>query len=342
MLTKGRDPYFLDMLLVQVFEPLVAAYRSARIVDPAGIAGLLELRHIRYFLAVAEEGHITRAAERLGMQQPPLSQQIRILERELGVQLLRRLPRGVELTSAGQAFRQEAEILVRQFELAQETARRAARGEIGTIMIGFTTSAPFHPCVPRVIRSFSQKHPGVSMILEENGSIDLITGLKQNKLDVAFIRTSVHPSEGLDAALLLEESMVVAFPKGHPLAGPATHKVSLNELSEEKFVGYRRPSGPGLYDSVIAACRSCGFSPRMGQDAPRMSSTLNLVAAGVGISIVPRSLERMKLDGISYRELAEAGIVAPIFLAKRKGPASPVVRKFSALARATVEEMSGQ
>lgn len=300
---------------------------------------MLELRHIRYFLAVADEGHITRAAERLGMQQPPLSQQIRALERELHVQLFRRLPRGVELTSAGQAFRQEAQAVVRHLEQAQEAARRAARGEIGNIAVGFTTSAPFHPLVPQVIRSFNQAHPDVSMVLEENASTDLTASLKQNKLDVGFVRTPVDPSEGIETTLLIEEPMVIAFPKDHPLAGAESRKLSLSDLSKEKFVGYRRPSGPGLYDTVIAACRACGFSPRMGQDAPRMSSTLNLVAAGVGISIVPRSLKRMKLDGVSFRELQKPAIVAPILLAKRRGPGSAVVRKFGALARATIAEI---
>src|SRR5690348_9717466 len=126
----------------------------------------MELRHLRYFIAVAEEGHITRAAERLGMQQPPLSQQIRDLERELDVQLFRRKPRGVELTEAGTAFLDRARAILEEVDRAFATARRTARGEQGRVVVGFTSSAPFHPFVPRVIRAYREMHPRVSLVLE--------------------------------------------------------------------------------------------------------------------------------------------------------------------------------
>src|SRR5215510_9439384 len=151
----------------------------------------MELRHLRYFLAVAAEGHITRAADKLGMQQPPLSQQIRALEHELEVQLFRRLPRGVELTSAGEAFLAAARSIMDQIEHARTSTRRASRGEVGRIAVGFTTSAPFHPFVPRVIRSFNETYPSVSMALEENGSIELLSSLWEQRLDAAFVRTPV-------------------------------------------------------------------------------------------------------------------------------------------------------
>ena len=139
----------------------------------------MELRHLRYFIAVAEEGHITRAAERLGMQQPPLSQQIRALERELGVQLFRRKPRGVELTDAGRALLDDARAILAHIDHAFATTRRTARGEQGRIAVGFTSSAPFHPFVPRVIRAFREAFPLVSLTLEESGTTELIDDLRE-------------------------------------------------------------------------------------------------------------------------------------------------------------------
>jgi DNA-binding transcriptional LysR family regulator len=303
---------------------------------------VLELRHLRYFLAVAEEGHITRAAEKLGIQQPPLSQQIRALERELQVQLFRRLPRGVELTSAGAALLVEARSILKHIEHAGASARRAARGETGRIAVGFTTSAPFHPFVPRVIRSFNEAFPSVSMALEENGSIELLSSLRAHQLDAAFVRTPIADQDDIDSLILFEERMVIAFPKGHPLIGPPRQTLSLKKLAAETFIGYRRPSGPGLYDAVIAACHSCGFSPRMGQDAPRMSSTLNLVAAGIGISIVPQSLQRMNLHGIVYRDLRDTQLVAPLYLATSRSSKSAVLRQFILLTKRMLKEVNSK
>src|SRR5579863_1649796 len=145
----------------------------------------MELRHLRYFIAVAEEGHITRAAERLGMQQPPLSQQIRVLERELGAQLFRRKARGVELTEPGRALLADARQIFAHVEHAFDATRRAARGETGRIAVGFTSSAPFHPFVPRVIRAFRESAPGVALTLEEGGTTELIDDVRHERLDAA-------------------------------------------------------------------------------------------------------------------------------------------------------------
>src|SRR5215510_10740464 len=172
----------------------------------------MELRHLRYFIAVAEEGHITRAAERLGMQQPPLSQQIRSLERELDVQLFRRKPRGVELTDAGVAFLERARAILDQVDRAFATTRRTARGEQGRVVVGFTSSAPFHPFVPRVIRSFREASPHVSLALEESGSSELVQGLQNEEIDAAFIRSPGADLGDLVARPLLEEDMLIAMP----------------------------------------------------------------------------------------------------------------------------------
>ncbi len=298
----------------------------------------MELRHLRYFIAVAEEGHITRAAERLGMQQPPLSQQIKALERELGVQLLRRKPRGVELTEAGRALLDDARAIIAHVDHAFATTRRTARGEQGRIAVGFTSSAPFHPFVPRVIRAFREAFPLVSLTLDESGTTELIADLRNERVDAAFVRTPVADPMGLTVNPLLEEAMLVALPSGHAHAsrGPEGSALPLAAFAGETFVVYRRPSGPGLYDAIFSACHAAGFSPIVGQEAPRIVSTLNLVAAGLGIAIVPASLQRMQMDGVVYRRLAGAAQPrAPLLLATRRGDTGAVVRHFLNLVKRT-------
>jgi len=288
----------------------------------------MELRHLRYFVAVAEHGHITRAAESLGIQQPPLSQQIKALEDELGVQLLRRKPRGVELTDAGAAFLQRAQAILAEVDRAFASTRRTARGEEGRVVVGFTSSAPFHPFVPRVIRMFREASPHVALVLEESGSSDLVQGLHNEIIDAAFIRSPVADVVGLLVQPLLDEKMLVALPTGHPLASRSNEPIGLAELANHTFILYKRPGAPGLYDSIITACRGVGFSPRVGQEAPRIVSTLNLVAAGLGVSIVPESLGRLQMDGVVYRELADAHLTAPLILACRRGENSAAVQRF--------------
>lgn len=296
----------------------------------------VELRHLRYFIAVAEERHMTRAAERLGIQQPPLSMQIRSLEQELGVQLFRRQPRGVELTDAGAAFLERARAILEQVDHAFATTRRTARGEQGRVVVGFTSSAPFHPFVPRVIRAYREMSPLVSLVLEESGSSELVYGLRNEAIDAAFIRSPVADVAGLAVRPLLHEEMLVALPKGHALAAGArrsdkgkTRAAPLAALANETFVLYKRPGAPGLYDTIISACRGAGFSPRVGQEAPRIVSTLNLVAAGLGVSLVPESLCRLQMDGVVYRRVATTSqLIAPLILACRGGENAAAVQRF--------------
>jgi DNA-binding transcriptional LysR family regulator len=292
----------------------------------------MELRHLRYFVTVAHEGHITRAAEKLRMQQPPLSQQIRALEREVDAQLFLRHPRGVTLTDAGRSFLVEAEAILAQAEHAKIRARRTARGEVGRIAVGFTTSAPFHPLVARAIREFRERRPDVSFVLEESSSADMVSGLRDERLDVAFIRSGLVDPAGITVHPLLQEDMVAAFPAGHRLA--RRPRLSLKDLADETFILYRRPDGRGLYDVIIAACSEAGFSPHVGQEAPRIVSTLNLVAAGLGITIVPASLSRLPLEGVIYRPLkGRPEIKVPLNLACRQGERSAATLAFIELVR---------
>ena len=300
----------------------------------------MELRHLRYFIAVAEEGHITRAAERLGMQQPPLSQQIKAIEQELDVQLFLRRARGVDLTDAGRAFLEEARATLKHLDRAFETTRRAARGEQGRLCVGVTSTTPFHPLVPRAIRAFREACPMVSLTLEECLSNESVDRLRNEQMDVAFVRATLGDGHGLAVNSLLEEPMVVALPSTHILAqSKSDATVSLERLARETFILYG-PPGTGMYDSIIAACQGAGFNPRVGnlgastQLAPRITSTLSLVGAGLGITFVPSSLQRMNMEGVTYRALK--GPVRPkavLKLASRRGDQSAVVKQFVNLVR---------
>lgn len=285
---------------------------------------------------------MTRAAERLGIQQPPLSQQIRSLENELDVQLFRRKPRGVELTDAGAAFLEHVRPILAQVERASATTRRTARGEQGRVAVGFTSSAPFHPFVPRVIRAYREMSPHVSLVLEESGSGELVQALHSEEIDAAFIRSPIADVVGLEVTPLLEEEMVAALPTGHQYATTNDDKrrLPLSALAKETFVLYKRPGGPGLYDTIITACKGAGFSPRVGQEAPRILSTLNLVAAGLGVSIVPASLRRLQMDGVVYRSLIKnQQPLAPLILACRGGENSAAVTRFIELVKQTAKQL---
>jgi DNA-binding transcriptional LysR family regulator len=291
----------------------------------------MELRHLRYFVAVAEESHVTRAAERLGIQQPPLSQQIRALETELDAQLFHRKPRGVELTPAGRALFDEAKAILARVEDAVTATRQAARGETGRIGIGFTSSASFHPFVPRAIRTFRERHPLIALALEESGTSELVAALRGRTVDAAFVRSPIAESVDLTIEPLLEEPMVAALPSGHRLSATGD-TLPLAALAGETFILYRRPVGPGLHDAIIAACDRAGFSPTIGQETPRMLSTLSLVAAGLGVTVVPASMSRLEAEGVVYRALDKrAELTAPLNLAYRRDEISAAVRRFVAL-----------
>jgi DNA-binding transcriptional LysR family regulator len=283
----------------------------------------MELRHLRYFVAVAEDQHVTRAALRLGIQQPPLTQQIQALERELGVSLFRRHPRGVELTAAGQSFFVDATDILRSVDRAIEAARQTARGQRGRLEIGLTNSTPFHPLVPRIIRAFREAAPNVAVTLQEGGTGQLVDAVRAGRLDGAFTRSAVPNADDLVVQVLLKEELVVALPTAHRLASRdarTQQRLRLRQLAAEDFILYRRPSGPGLYDTIIAACRRAGFSPKISQEAPVITSTLNLVAAGLGVSVVPASLSRHHIEGVAYARLVDRPQpLAPLNLTYRRG-----------------------
>lgn len=290
----------------------------------------MELRHLRYFITVAEEGHITRAAERLGIQQPPLSRLIKRVEREVDVQLFRRKARGVELTDAGRAFHGKACAVLAELDQAIEATRRTARGEQGRICLGVSPTGPFHPFVPRTIRAFHEAFPLVSVTLEERLSNDIIEQVRNGRIDAAFVWTP--PAEGLVVNPLLDDALVVALPRSHPLVRSDNRggaAIALKALANETFIVYGRKDGFGLFAATIAAARAAGFSPRFGLEAPRLASALSLAAAGFGIFLVPSSVQRVDVDGLAYLRLkAPHQPKSTLTLVSRPGEPSTVVRRF--------------
>lgn len=287
----------------------------------------MELRHLRYALAVADELHFTRAAQRLGIGQPPLSQQIKLLEQELGTQLFHRMTRGVELTEAGAAFMPHARAALAAAQEAATAARRAARGEVGSLAIGFTSSASFNPRVPRIIGTFREQFPDLTLRLVENTTARLLDQLREGAIDVAFLRPALGETDGLRLHRLPDEALWAALPARHRLAGAKA--IDLVDLAGEAFILYPRGNGRLLYDSIIAACRNAGFSPRIAQEAPQMASTVNLVAAGVGVALVPESMCQLHAHGVTYVPIAGDGPKAQLMAAHaRDRPMAPALRHF--------------
>jgi DNA-binding transcriptional LysR family regulator len=300
----------------------------------------MELRHIRYFLAVAEERNFTRAAARVGIGQPPLSQQIRDLEAEVGAPLFHRIPQGAELTAAGAAFLETVRLIPPQVERAIGAARRAARGETGSLRVGFTGSAPFNPIVTAAIRAFKRRYPDVALSLEEDNTAHLIAALRDNLLDIVFLRSESlegdgaapgpnagpHASTPLDLRPLADEPMLAVLPASHPAA--RAERVDLMALRHDPLILTPRGVGQTLYDVVIETCRQAGFEPILGQLAPQLASVVNLVSAEFGFSLVPASMRQVQVTGVAYRDIANAAPTARLSLAHRRGDTSVTLRHF--------------
>ena len=298
----------------------------------------MELRHLRYFLVVAEERHITRAAARLGLQQPPLSQQIHALERELGTKLFTRLPRGVELTPAGEGFLEEARAVLSGVERATVRARAAAMGQRGRISIGLTTSASLHPGVTRTLRAYANSHAAVSLDLHANSAAGLTEALLRAEVHVAIMRAAVARPVDLIFRELAREDMLIALPSDHSLvrrtASGANAPISLRALAGERLILVRRHAAPGMYGNVVDACHKAGFEPLIVAEVEQMLISMNLVAAGVGISLVPASIREIRQEGIVYCPVLDApSLVAPLTLVHRRGEARPFVTDFIELSR---------
>ncbi|OLU31619.1 LysR family transcriptional regulator [Pseudomonas sp. PA27(2017)] len=287
----------------------------------------MELRHLRYFVAVAEELHFGRAADLLGISQPPLSQQIQALEQELGVRLFERSNRHVALTDAGRLFLEETRQTLAQVSKSVDVVRRAEQGEIGELQIGFTASAPFVSIIPRAVFAFRQAFPAVHLDLQEMTSSQVCQALMEKKLQIGMIRPLELPGE-LDAVELLREPLVALLHAGHPLAGEQNGGLALAELADQPFVFFPRSYGTGLYAQLFSLARQAGFTPRITQEAHEALTIIGLVAAGLGVSVLPASFRRIRIDGVVFRTLTDTDATTAVWLIKRRQERSPLAQAF--------------
>ncbi|MFF4180362.1 LysR substrate-binding domain-containing protein [Streptomyces sp. NPDC001750] len=282
----------------------------------------MELRHLRYFVAVAETRHFGKAAEQLHMAQPPLSQAIRRLEGELGVELLRRTTRQVSLTGAGEVFRTDAERILKAVDEAVARVGRFASGAEGVLRIGLTGSASYRQ-LPALARLVKREMPQV--ILEVH--TEMLTpaqeaGLIERRLDIGVLRPPVR-QEGITHRSLAAEALVVAVPERHPLAGADT--VRVEQLRHEDFVMYGATLGSVVDDAVVRSCLATGFYPHRAYEVTETSAALALVAAGLGIAVLPDSIRSAPREGVLCKDIEDA-LSIPLSLAWREDDESPLLR----------------
>jgi DNA-binding transcriptional LysR family regulator len=293
----------------------------------------MELRHLRYFIVVAEQLHFSRAAEILHIAQPPLSQQIQSLENELGVLLLIRTKRSVQLTPAGKAFLVEAKRAITQVERAITAAHQAHSGVLGQLDIGFVGTA-IAETLPTILKAFRERYPLIETKLQNLVTTEQVQALREGQIQAGIL----HPPI-LDASLNLEiicrEPLVVVLPADHSLAGQ--ENIALAQLREETFVMYPRTWNPGTFDQIISLCQSAGFHMRLGQEALGWQSITSLVAASFGVSIVPASSQLLRNAGVAYRPLQGATPTFDLALAWLSGNDSPVLHNFLQIARETTK-----
>jgi len=287
----------------------------------------MELRHLRYFIAVAEELHFGRAAQVLGISQPPLSQQIQALEQEVGARLFERTNRRVELSEAGRLFLQEARLVLAQVDKAADVARRAQLGELGELKIGFTSSAPFNSSIPQAIFAFRQAFPAVHLNLQEMSSTEVAESLVDESIQVGLMRPLPLP-DSLSVVELMREPLVAVLNAGHPLVEGSERGLHLAQLAQEPFVFFPRTYGSGLYAQLLNLARDAGFSPHFAQEAGEAMTIIGLVSAGLGVSVLPASYQRIRIDGVVYRTLLDPEAVTAVWLVQRKGAQTPMAKAF--------------
>ena len=283
---------------------------------------MIENRHLRYFLEVARTLHITRAAELLHIAQPALTQNIQQLEQDLGVKLFDRQGRRLSLTEAGHVFRREAEQSLRVFQRAQLAAQRAARGEVGKVVIGFQSTAGLS-VIPQLLKKLGQKYPGIEVTLREMGTAAQRAALRQGEIDVAFMYTL--PDGEFTHHQLQPESLVIALPKDHPLA--TRQSIGLKEVMKERFVLPSLETAEVLHYAVLGECADAGFQPCNVQDVSTAQTALGLVSAGFGISVLPASVRSITPKDVVLRPIRNSRLQIRLTLMWQGSPPSPIVPK---------------
>ncbi|MDB5725877.1 MAG: LysR family transcriptional regulator [Novosphingobium sp.] len=290
----------------------------------------MDFRHLRYFVCLAEELHFGRAAQRLGISQPPLSQQIKALEDRLRVPLFERTSRRVRLTEAGRLYLPEARQALAQVERATFVAQQAHRGELGRLRLGFTASAPFVRRVADALYDFRQSHPEVELALEELGRDEQIAKLENDDLDIGIVRAFEPPPLplGMISECLLEEEMLLAVRKDHPLARRDADP-DIADLAGVPLLLYGAANGAGFNEHFLALCAQAGFRPKIAMEVGSFATLLGLAAAGFGATILSQSLARLQVDNLVLRHLASP-VTSRLWLV-RKHQLSPVAQAFNNL-----------
>ena len=271
----------------------------------------IELRHLRYFIAVAEELHFGHAAARLNISQPPLSQQIQILEQQIGARLFARTNRSVSLTEAGRQFLADSRQILSQVDDAAARAARLHHGETGELRIGFTSSAPFIKAVSDTLSTFRRRYPDVHIQTRETNTREQIVPLNEGALDLGLMRNTQLP-ETLVWERVLREPLLAMVPRDHPLASQP--RVSLRELAREPFVFFDPHVGTGLYDDILGLLRRYDLTPTIAQEVGEAMTIIGLVAAGLGVSILPASFRRVQLSEMCWLPIEEQDAVSEMWL----------------------------
>lgn len=285
----------------------------------------IDLRRLYYFVVVAEELHFTRAAERLHIAQPPLSYHIQQLEHELDVQLFARTRHQVQLTDAGRTLLSEAYRLFGQVEQMVRMVQRVGHGEIGLLTLGFVPSAS-NTILPTILRIFRERFPEVHLLLKEQNPDQLVRGLAEQRLDIGFLYL---PCEGstLETRPMSREPLVVVLPENHPSG--KQEEIALSALAEEFFVlPPRYAAVPGLLSHIMEACLRAGFVPKVAQEAWLMQTIIGLVAANIGVALVPASVQHLHRTGVIYRPLQDSPTYVEMGMIWRQGETLPTLQLF--------------
>ncbi len=293
----------------------------------------MDFRHFRYFVAVAEELHFARAAERLGIAQPALSQQIRSLEERMGVRLFDRAHRRVELTEAGAVFLVEVRVALESAEKAVRVAQDVARGASGTIDIGFVGSIMYEPRFPVLLKDYRDARPDVRLLLHEMAPLLQIEQVAAQHLDIAIVRSplpAVLP-EGLESFVLASQRLVVVLPRDHRLA--EAQDLQLADLSGDSFLSFDDPPGVGLGHAVLSLCREAGFEPDICLRVSEIGTLISLVAAGHGVSLMPATVAHLQLPGVRYVPLRDITPCSELVVIHRRIERSAAVRALLARMR---------
>ncbi len=289
----------------------------------------MELRHLRYFVAVGEEQHFGRAAQRLRVAQPALSRQIQDLETELGFRLFERLPRGVKLSAAGKLFLEDAQRILREVNEAAERAGRVARGRSGTLRVGFTENASWRGVVPESFRRFRELHPDADLELQPAASLEQLEALRAGRLDAGFIFNMPRGDPDFDQLPVARHQIELAVPKGHALT--RLKKLRLRDLTEASFVWFPRRESPALYDRLMHACFRGGLrSPRVVQEGLNEATILSLVSTGLGVGWVLGSARWRCPESVVIMSVVDLNLLQPQALGWRRDNTSPLLASFVA------------